>query len=301
MASALTSVAAGGTVCLGAGSYGSVSASAVKASLTTVRPVAGASVSIAGATISGSRVRFQNIKWTGSICITGSNNVIEGGSIGAVGQSCTEGRIGIKGASNTIKNMTIGPGGASDGIQFNGGASGNQILGNEFTGIKQSGCGSVHCDPIQFYGGTGTIIKGNWFHGNSTGIMSPDGNGNNSTVTDNIFVTDGEYPDQIVMSGANAGTYTHNTFVNGARIRAGNVNGQGGVTNMIVRDNIMPAMNLTNGQSAGAITQSNNIASATFVGPTSAWAGFMLAAGSAGKNAASDGKDIGATTFGRLP
>jgi hypothetical protein len=238
------------------------------------------------------------------------------------GQGCTEGRVGINGNSNgqsvnhtvasgiVISNSVFGPGGCSDGIQIIGDSRAVNILRNEFLAIKQGPCSPVHVDPIQFYGAVGTVVTGNYFHGNSTGIMSPDCNGSASIMTDNVFVTDGEYPDQIVQSGSNAGTYNHNTFGNGARMRFGNPNGCGLATNVTLTNNISSGgLSLTNGQGTGGFTISFNMGvggsnvisgTPTYVGGSSpsTWAGWQLANGSAGKNAGNDGKDVGATSYG---
>jgi hypothetical protein len=350
IASALGSVASGGTICLNAGSYPSFNSTVTKTSMTTVTAAPGvtqaqvtvASVStgssqylkfsnmtIGGATVgSGSstslHIHFVNIRFTGSVCINNPSNVnqdtlVDLSTFVGLGTSCTEGRLGITGnnvshsvsSGIVVSNSVFGPGGCSDGIQINGGARGVQILYNEFVGIKQGSCSPEHVDPIQFYGAIATVITGNYFHGNSTGIMSPDCNGNQLLVTDNVFVTDGEYPDQIVASGSNTGTFNHNTFANGARIRLGNPNGCGVATNVIITNNILSGgLSLTNGQTTSGLTinfnngagGSNPIAGTpTYVGGASpsTWAGFKLATSSVGRNAGSDGKDIGATHFGR--
>ena len=77
-----------------------------------------------------------------------------------------------------------------------------RIEGNEFVGIVQGSC-SAHVDPIQLYGGQATVVD-NYFHGNSTGIMSPDGNGSPLTVTNNVFVGTG-YAWAIVDGGGRNG------------------------------------------------------------------------------------------------
>ncbi len=93
-----------------------------------------------------------------------------------------------------------GSAGCSDGIFVLGDPNSVQIgPGNEFTGITQQGCGG-HVDPIQLYGGATTIITGNYFHDNSTGVMSPDGD-DGYVITNNVFHTNG-YPWQVAMGGA---------------------------------------------------------------------------------------------------
>ncbi|MGE5644762.1 MAG: hypothetical protein ACM336_03115 [Acidobacteriota bacterium] len=285
-------------------------------------------VTIGGATVgtgttAALHIHFVGNKFTGPLCINTPTNVnqdtlVDGNTFINVGQSCTEGRIGVTGNNKShsvangvvISNNLIQGSGPSDGIQINGGAYGTVIgPGNEFTGIKQSGCGSVHCDPIQFYGASNTQIIGNYFHGNSTGIMSPDCNGTKLTVKDNVFVTDGEYPDQVVQAGSSGDVYSHNTFANGARIRFGNPNGCGLNSNATITNNIITGgLRLTEGQSTGNFTISYNLMPSasgtqaltgqpTYSGGSlpNTLEGFALTSSSLGYRAASDGGDMGAT------
>jgi hypothetical protein len=347
--SALSSASAGDRLLLAPGNYGTFSG-ASKTGMVTILPdssaganqsnvifksinfTSGGNVTLSGVTVGGGNlgnastdpvhVVLQNIHWTGPLCINHPVNsnvdiTLDGGDFTNVGQSCTEGRLGITGNNKShsvvngivIKNIKFSGSGPSDGIQLNGNAYGTVIgPGNEFVGIKQSGCGSVHCDPIQFYGGAKTTITGNYFHGNSTGIMSPDGNGTPVSLTNNVFVTDGEYPDQIMISGGRGDVMTHNTFAGGANIRLGNPNGAGLSSNETITDNIISGrLNLTEGQSTSGFTMGYNLipgggggsnsisGSATYVGGArpSTVDGFELAATSLGVGAANDGKDMG--------
>jgi hypothetical protein len=349
VAAAVSSVASGGTLCLEAGSYPAFNASITKSSMTTIVAAPGlsqsqvtiasvnvgtsqylqfATMTIGGATVGTSsaaalHIHFVGIRFTGSVCINNPTNVsqdtlVDSSTFANVGTGCTEGRLGVTGNNNShsvssgivISNNVFGPGGCSDGVQIIGGARDVQILNNEFTGIKQGSC-TAHADPIQFYGADAPVVTGNYFHGNSTGIMSAGCNGRSGTYTNNVFVTDGEYPDQIVQTGPNGGTYSHNTFGNGARMRFGDPNGCGLVTNVTLMNNIVTGgLSLTNGQSTSTFVIGYNMGfsgpnaisgTPTFVGGSlpSTWAGWRLAAGSAGKNAGSDGLDIGSNVFGQ--
>jgi len=213
-----------------------------------------------------------------------------------------------------ISNNLIQGSGPSDGVQIVGGAYGTVIgPGNEFVGIKQSGCGTVHCDPIQFYGAVNTTVTGNYFHGNSTGIMSSSSNGTPLTLTNNVFVTDGEYPDQLVQEGGRNDVITHNTFANGARIRFCNCNGTGFSSNETVTNNIVTGgIRLTEGQTTSTFTMDYNLipgggtgahtisGSPTYVGGSSptTFVGFALTSTSLGHLAASDGSDMGIKVAG---
>ena len=135
--------------------------------------------------------------------------------------------------------ITILAAGCSDGVQVVGDAYGVRIgPGNEFTGIRQGSCGA-HVDPIQFYGGTATVVTGNYFHDNgdgSGGIMSPDGD-DSYTVKNNVFAETGAYPYAIAGGGCANCVYTHNVFINAGAV-IGTGNGGSVSTNGIARDNV---------------------------------------------------------------
>jgi hypothetical protein len=345
VASAVSSAAAGATICLNAGSYPAFNASINKSSMTTVTAAPGldrskvtiASVAVGssqnlafvGMTIGGGSVsvpggaaalhiQFRNNAFTGPLNIFTPQNVnqdtlIDGNTFANIGQGATEGRLGVRGYNNNTKNGVVisnnvfSGSGPSDGIQVIGGAFGT-VIGpkNEFFGIKQSGCGSVHCDPIQFYGATNSVITGNYFHGNSTGLMINGGDGP-VTITNNVFQTDGEYPDQIVRAGTNGDVITHNTFANGANMRFGD--SLGTVSGATIRNNIITGrINLQYGQTlSGLGTVDHNLISGSAIGsggiqglPTytggtnpTTMAGYQLTTNSLGYKAGSDGTDMG--------
>lgn len=175
VATALSNVAAGGTVCLNAGTY-SFNATVSKSSMTTVTAAQGVSMTqitfTTFETNTSSNLRFDSITISGdggigngpddpgsthikltnsrvvppgSLCIQGSNDhmdvVIDNVDFGGTGQAaCGEGRLDIRGACHNcdivIKNSTFGPGGASDGIQISWGTDGVTIgPDNMFVGI----------------------------------------------------------------------------------------------------------------------------------------------------------------------
>jgi hypothetical protein len=172
------------------------------------------------------------------------------------------------------------------------------------------GGNTVHVDPILFYGDSHTTVTGNYFHGNSTGIMAPDGT-DHALITNNVFVTDGEYPDQIVIGGGAGDVIRHNTFAGGAGVRIGAGNVSPSVDETVIDNVVTGSIQLTEGQSASAVTRDYNLirsrsgahdvtARPAFAGGStpSTFAGFLLAAGSPGTGAASDGTDMGAAALG---
>jgi hypothetical protein len=221
-----------------------------------------------------------------------------------------EGRVTVRGYNNTqpvgvtIRNSHFS-GGCSDGVQVVGDAYGVQIgPGNEFVGITQDPC-AEHVDPIQLYGSRYTVITGNFFHDNSTAVMAPDG-GDHERITNNVFVAGG-YPQVLQLGSHRDGLIAHNTFVGGSIGVAAHKEGERPSTGQVVRDNIFTGDLLT--PDPGNIEHHNLCqagdrdcrdahdvkGSPVFVGgaqPTTR-AGFKLAPRSPGRNAASDGSDIG--------
>jgi len=137
---------------------------------------------------------------------------------------------------------------------------------------------------------------------------------NSDTITDNVFVTDGGYPDQIVLfvCGDKHNVIKHNTLANGASIRFQN-DGCGSNVYETVYDNVVTgsvhadaglsmstatvAYNLTPGSLAGT---NNLVGRPTYTGGSapSSWAGYQLTSSSLGYKSASNGTDRGAGVFG---
>jgi parallel beta-helix repeat protein len=353
ISNAVAAAPGGATICLNAGSYPSFNSSISKSSTTTVTAasgldrsqvtissvnvgssqnlafvgmtIGGASVSVPGGT-AALHIQFRNNAFTGPLDIYTPQNVnqdtlIDGNTFINVKSGVTEGRVGVRGYDNTtangvvISNNVISGSGPSDGVQVVGNAYGTVIgPGNEFKNIKQSGCGTVHCDPIQFYGARSTRITGNYFHNNSTGLML--GVMDNITIDNNVFMTDGEYADQIVIfaCGDKKNVIKHNTLANGSNIHFIS-DGCGSNVYETVYDNIITGtVHADSGLSMGtakvgynltanSLAGTNNIpGKPTYTGGTSptTWGGYQLTATSAGIKAASNGTDIGANSFGTI-
>jgi hypothetical protein len=261
-------------------------------------------------------------KFTGGLCINTASSInqdtlVSTSTFTNVGQSCAEGRIEVIGTDsgandgvvishNLIGNANSVDTGAADGVNLAGGSVGTQIIGNEFENIQESACGSVHCDAIQFYGATQTLISGNYFYNNSTGIMSADGNGSPFTVSNNVFNDTGGYPWPIYDSGGHSDVITHNTVEgNGNAVSLGGSN-QGNASGETVTNNIIGGGIANNGggntidynliPGGGGGTHGSS-GTPTFTGGSSpsTWSGFALSCpGSSGCGAASDGKNMGA-------
>jgi hypothetical protein len=230
-----------------------------------------------------------------------------------------EGRLEVNG-DNTEPSGTNGvvisddlfqgasPGGCTDGVNITGGASGTQIgPGDEFSDIEQGSCDPAHVDPIQFYGAPNTTVTGDYFHGDSSQIESPDGNGSPMTVTNNVFV---QFANPIQIGGGEGDVINHNTIVGDLEIGHENV---GASSNETITNNvIINGIELNGGQSESGWKVEYNLipgggggahgssGSPIFVGGAhpSTWAGYALTSGSPGHLAASDGTDMGSNYFG---
>jgi hypothetical protein len=231
-----------------------------------------------------------------------------------LGPGTWDGRLTVRGYNNTapvgvtISNSSF-RGGCSDGVMVIGGAYGTVIRGNEFSGLKESGCNNFHVDPIQLFGSRYTVIDGNYFHDNgdgSGGIMAPDG-GDHEQITNNVFVVD-QYPYQLQIGGHTGDLIAHNTFVGGAIECGWHKTASSPSTNQTCRDNIFTGdlrqyegtledYNLCKSTDSDCKGTHDVKGTPVFVGGAnpSSYDGYRLAAGSPGKGAASDGTDIGIT------
>ncbi len=322
------------TIRLASGDYGTFRGGRKQAAVTlapapgataTVEPVLNGASNIAfdGLTIAGAEVKdstaitFRNSRFTGlTVVDAGVPNagiVFDHDTFNGINTcpACYEGRLTVRGyGGNTpvgvkITNSLFAGGGESDGVQIVGDAYGVQVgPGNEFATIKQ-GDFAAHVDPIQLYGDSHTVVTGNYFHDNSTGIMAGDGT-DHAVITNNVFDTDGEYPDQIVIGGGSNDLISHNTFAGGARVRIGAVNVSPSVAETVTDNVITGGIRLTESQSASALTLDYNLlpdgkgshdieGRPVFSGggAPASFSGFELAARSPGKGAASDGTDMG--------
>ncbi|MGA9286131.1 MAG: hypothetical protein WBV85_11895 [Solirubrobacteraceae bacterium] len=294
-------------------------------------------VTVEGGNVGSSSSSATHIHWvedefTSGLCIQAPTSanidvLVEGSTFIDIdtGGCSNEGRLEVNGDNEGPSGVngvviahdlfqTGSPSGCTDGVNITGGASGTVIgPGDEFTGLKQGSC-SAHVDSIQFYGATDTTVTGDYFQGNSDGIMSPDGNGSPMTVSNCVFDTDGEYPDQIVIGGGGDDVITHDTFGHGARVRIGHVNVGATASNETVTDNVLTGgLELTEGQSSSGWTMEYNLVEGEVLGAhsikgkpvyvgggsePSTWAGWTLTSASPGHLAAGDGGDMGANYFG---
>jgi hypothetical protein len=211
----------------------------------------------------------------------------------------------------TIRNSRFGPGGDSDGIA--NGSNGTRILDNEFVGIKQLDNGRAHADSIQLYGSSNALIRGNWFHGVSVGIMAADG-ADHEIVEDNVI----EGATYAIQLGADKGSIIrHNTLPDAAcdfNKRCGIISLGGKQafkgSGTAIEDNILSEISFQGSTPADDFNLLAVVAGRggndlrglpTYVGGTSptSYAGFALADGSRGKGTASDGLDRGIRLGGR--
>jgi hypothetical protein len=265
-------------------------------------------------------ITVSNVRFTGqadlSLCgVSNANILIDASTFINItpGANDPEGRLQIAQpacagsqpvgvtVTNSLFENTSSNIGESDGIQI--GATGVVVgPGNTFRGIRQASF-DRHIDAIQGYGQRNTVITGNYFINNTVDVGIYD-DGNGEVITHNVF-------QNAITSfrGNDNTTIAHNTFF-GSDFR---IEGKSGTpSGMIIRDNIFRnhavigsmscnSCTITHNQfSSGGFGTNNIIGAPTFVGgasPTS-WAGFALAPGSVGKNAATDGKDMGANYFG---
>jgi Right handed beta helix region len=220
----------GDVVVLAAGDYGTFTG-AMKPGVVAIRPAPGATaemrIQFRGASnisVEGLTLRGIELSRSSTRNITVRNSTITGQTVMRTGElqnanilfdrnvhgswdkcnGCGEGRVWLPQRTSqpsgiTIQNSRFGPGGDSDGIQ--NGSNGTRILNNEFVGIRQVENGAAHADAIQLYGSSNTVVRGNWFHGVSVGIMAPDG-AEHEIIEDNVIQSTSPYAIQLGSDAA---------------------------------------------------------------------------------------------------
>jgi hypothetical protein len=333
LASALNAAAAGQIICLASGDYGTISGAA-KPGTVWVWAAAGATptarlelsgaaniefngLTVRGGSLSGgtNNVTIRNSTFTSHLRIAGlaNANVLldhnTHANINSPGQSESPARIHLSYDSATPSGVTVQysllAGGDSDGIQSGVGLN---IVNNEFRDINQNG--PNHTDAIQLLGARGAVIRGNYIHRSSTGIVAYDGLAG-ALIEDNVIDLP-ERPWGIELYSDDGSIVRHNTLAYGScdynlpcgQIDLNRKSSDDAGRGTVVVDNVATQISLQGGSSAAVrhhnllrrgAAPGDIVGIPVFVGgasPTS-WAGFRLAPGSPGKGAASDGADIG--------
>ena len=344
VASAVSGAAAGSTICLNSGSYGGVTLNGVsKNPRVTIRSTTGDgaslnltfgsgtngitvdSVTVTGGRMTGNTTRnitIQNSTFTGHLVIDGlansnvllnnnTHNNIQGG-----GQFSAPARIHLSYGSSTHSGVTIQnslmDGGSADGVQTGAGVN---IIDNEFVNIREGSCSDCHTDAIQLLGAADSVIRGNYIHNVSTGIVAFDGI--TRAIIENNVIDTGDRPWGIELYSDTNSIVRHNTLLYRANCaysspcgtialdrKAADPAGRG----TTVVDNVATSIGTSNGSTysarhhnvvrSGAVT--GDLAGApTYVGGTipTTRNGYQLGAGSLGKGAASTpvGSDVGIT------
>ena len=262
LASAVSSAAAGSTICLNSGNWGSTSLSGiVKSDYVTIRSTTGvgavvvptitggtqfvrlSSLTIGGAAINGANTRHiavTNSVFTQKMDVNtiGFNNndiLIDGNTFNSIGSGGgTEGRLnvywpggpGSVAAGVTVSNNTFDKGGCSDGIQL--GAYGVVVgPGNYFGSLPQGSC-TEHVDAIQGYGQSHSVIRGNYFVRPRVCLGFYDG-GTAEVFENNVFVGNGVDGTQCVidLGSVTSASFKHNTLSN-VSPRVGGINSSAG-------------------------------------------------------------------------
>jgi hypothetical protein len=329
---AVSAVAPGTTICLNAGSFGSIDLSGIqKSANVTLRSAVGSAASasfvvknsryitLQSLTISkldmwqvpSTNISILNNTFKGQFLITATGNqtppaeiLIDGNTFDGwnKGPNDLEGRLQIyDGGGVTVTNNHFGGGGESDGIQM-GGYGGTIGPGNVFEDILFKG--AAHVDAIQLYGEVSHhTVVGNYFRNNSDGVMAPSG-GEFVTVTNNVFVgTNIGYP-EIFLGHQTSPVFTHNV-VSGMTVMVdqGNATPSRGA---VVSDNVF-VVNSGIGANCDGCSFVHNLFDATstpyggsnvigapkFVGGAPSWSAYRLTADSVGYKAAPSGTSMG--------
>lgn len=286
VANAVSTAAAGATICLNAGNYGNVAFTSIsKSADVTIQSTSGRTATISPDVWASNRLKFQNLTisgleirdasrnvtvasstFTGQAILrvtgTGVNVVIDGSTFDGITvcTSCYEGRLQIiSGDGVKITNNHFGGGGESDGIQI--GATGATIgPGNVFEGLLQGSYGR-HIDAIQGYGQANTTITGNYFFNNTIYVGMYDG-GSNETITNNVFGPSSTNEQKLQLGAIQGLTFTHNTVKGKFVVAQGAKNGMPKNINAVYRNNVFDGTSIADtgdqpGCASGCVYESN--------------------------------------------
>jgi hypothetical protein len=272
-------------------------------------------LTVRGAALSGATrdITIRNSTFTGAVTIDGledANVILERNTHRNIDapDGGSPARIHLGYASARPSGITVRDsllaGGDADGIQTGVGMS---IIGNEFRDILQDG--PNHTDAIQLIGAPGTVVRGNYIHRSSTGIVAYDGLAR-AVIEDNVIDLDAR-PWGIELYSDAGSTVRHNTLAyrpcHGQPCGWIDVNRKpelaaGGGT--VVVDNIATGISISSGSTVAARRGNllrvgpdagDGLGIPAFAGglEPSDYAGFRLAPGSPGTGAASDGRNAG--------
>jgi hypothetical protein len=331
LASQVSAATAGQVLCLATGSYGTWQGTN---KAITLRAADGATASMSlqattgdsGFTLDGlklgdssimngaNHITVRNSSFSGPMILDGlanANVLLDHNTHNNIStcSGCAPARIALPYSCTTFSGVTIQnstlSGGNADGIQA---GCGLNILNNTFDNIHESGPNdSAHTDPIQLIGAPNSLVKGNYIHNASDGIVAYDSL-DHATITDNVIdLVNGRWG--IELYADNGSIVSHNTLVYGSGCeyaacgwiildhKTANAAGK----NTIVTDNIATAVSLNNGSTAtkntnnmvrqGATT-GNFTGTPTYTSPGT-WQGYHLTTTSPGITKATDALNVG--------
>jgi F5/8 type C domain/Right handed beta helix region len=331
-AAQVSAATAGQTICLASGNYGTWSGTnkaitirKADGATPTMRYSFGSGDS--GFTLDGMSGMWGDITAGASnITVRNSDFVDRAGFTGAMtnvifdhnthmNQFCPAGdwnmRLHLNSSGVTVKNSLF-QGGDCDGVFISG--NNNLVQNNRFIDLCESG--PNHTDGLQFAdpgdpsGGYNTTVRGNFFsftgcnNGYAQALTSYDSGTRGALIEDNVVDT--TRPWGIELYSDEGSIVRHNTvryYPDSQCVFSGLECGQIDVTRKSsltdpagtgtqVYDNV-GIVHFGFGSTAARADHNVSGRLVTYVGPLNTWAGFHLAGGSVGKNAASDGSDVG--------
>jgi hypothetical protein len=327
-ASQVSAAADGQTICLASGSYGTwsgtnkaITIKAASGATPTMRYSFGSGdanftldgMSGMGGTIGGGAVNIsvKNSAFNTYAQFSGTltNVVFDGNTHININSpaGAPNSRLGLNASGVTIQNSLM-QGGDSDGAFV--GADGVRVINNRFIGLCQNG--PNHTDFLQFAdpgdpaGGSNAVVRGNFFQDTANcgtqALTSYDSGTQGALIEDNVVDT--HRPWGIELYSDEGSIVRHNTvrhYPDSNCVFTGFQCGQIAITRKsadpvgtgtLVYDNVA-TVSIAAGSTVARNDHNVDPSRVTYVGPLDTWAGFHLASGSPGENAASDGLDAG--------
>jgi hypothetical protein len=269
---------------------------------------------MSGSISDGARdITIRNSAFSGALTIIGvaNSNILLDHNTHILCSGCAPARVHLAYNQQAHSGVTISNSlfadGDSDGIQTGVGVN---IIHNEFRNILEDG--PNHTDNIQLIDAPGAVVRGNWIHqtrSGSTQAITAFNGLDHGVIEDNVvdMSWSGSRPWGIELQQDNGSIVRHNTLVYSAgcafNLPCGLIAIRAQSSGTTVVDNIATRVDVDSStlaarhhnmlrQSAGSGDTTGTPAYSGGASPTT-YDGFRLAAGSPGKNAASDGTDVG--------
>jgi Right handed beta helix region len=147
-----------------------------------------ADVDLSANTVTGHGIYLRRTTRTRVRCNTVASLIREARGLLAQGYGSAAGTTALEVSWNDFHGLT------HDAIAVYNGARGVTVTGNDIYGLAKAPGSVLHVDAMQFTGGTGYQVRGNYVHDVLHGLLFKDGRSTGVTVRDNVVTRIGSSP-----------------------------------------------------------------------------------------------------------